>query len=190
MGRAMRAMVANPNDAAAVATVTADPRYSAMLRTTCVATGLSGGHASNALPQLAEANINCRLYPTSSAEEVRAELERVVADTNVKVLIRTQRPSTPMTTLAPEVLRPIERITKELWGDIPIIPTMSTGATDSRFFRALGVPAYGVSGLFSDPTVDARAHGRDERMAVKRFFEGQEFLYRLTKALASSTVAQ
>lgn len=190
MGRAMRAMVANINDAQAVATVTADPRYSAMLRTMCVATGLSGGHASNALPQLAEANINCRIYPTSSAEEVRAELERVVADTNVKVLIRTQRPSTPMTKLAPEVLRPIERISREMWGDIPIIPTMSTGATDSRFFRALGVPAYGVSGLFSDPSVDARAHGRDERMAVKSFFEGQEFLYRLTKALASSTVAQ
>jgi acetylornithine deacetylase/succinyl-diaminopimelate desuccinylase-like protein len=190
MGRAMRAMVANIDDAQAVATVTADPRYSAMLRTMCVATGLSGGHASNALPQLAEANINCRIYPTSSAEEVRAELERVVADTNVKVLIRTQRPSTPMTKLAPEVLRPVERITKELWGDIPVIPTMSTGATDSRFFRALGIPAYGVSGLFSDPTVDARAHGRDERMAVRSFFEGQEFLYRLTKAMSSSTVAQ
>jgi len=95
-----------------------------------------------------------------------------------------------MTKLAPEVLRPIERITKEMWGDIPIIPTMSTGATDSRFFRALGIPAYGVSGLFSDPSVDARAHGRDERMAVKSFFEGGEFLYRLTKALASSSTVQ
>ncbi|HEX4934793.1 MAG TPA: M20/M25/M40 family metallo-hydrolase [Gemmatimonadaceae bacterium] len=190
MGRAMKAMVANPNDAAAVATVAADPRYSAMLRTMCVATQLNGGHASNALPQLAEANINCRIYPTSSAEEVRAELERVAADTNVKVLIRTQRPSTPMTMLAPEVLGPIGRITKEMWGDIPIIPTMSTGATDSRFFRALGIPAYGVSGLFSDPTVDARAHGRDERMGVKSYFEGQEFLYRLTKALASVSAVQ
>lgn len=190
MGRAMRALVANPNDAAAVATVTADPRYSAMLRTMCVATQLTGGHASNALPQLAEANINCRIYPTSNAEEVRGELERVVADTAVKVLIRTQRPSTPPTALKPEVMRPIERITKEMWGDIPIIPTMSTGATDSRFFRALGIPAYGVSGLFSDPTVDARAHGRDERMGVKSYFEGQEFLYRLTKALASGAVVQ
>ena len=106
------------------------------------------------------------------------------------MIIKTQRPSTPSTALAREVMGPIERITKELWGNIPVIPTMSTGATDSRFFRALGVPAYGVSGLFSDPTVDARAHGRDERMSVRSYFEGQEFLYRLTKALSSSTVAQ
>jgi acetylornithine deacetylase/succinyl-diaminopimelate desuccinylase-like protein len=190
VGRAMRALVADPGDRSAIEVLQRDPRYNSMLRTSCVATQLDGGHATNALPQLAEANINCRIYPSSSAEEVRAELARVVADTNVKVLIRTQRPSTPMTKLAPEVLEPIGRVTRELWGDIPIIPTMSTGATDSRFFRALGIPAYGVSGLFSDPSVDARAHGRDERMAVKSFFEGQEFLYRLTKALASSTVAQ
>jgi acetylornithine deacetylase/succinyl-diaminopimelate desuccinylase-like protein len=83
-------------------------------------------------------------------------------------------------------MEPVTRVTKELFGDIPVIPTMSTGATDSRFFRALGVPAYGVSGLFSDPTVDARAHGRDERMRVQSFYEGQEFLYRLTKALAGA----
>jgi acetylornithine deacetylase/succinyl-diaminopimelate desuccinylase-like protein len=81
-------------------------------------------------------------------------------------------------------MEPVRRITRELWGDIPVIPTMSTGATDSRFFRAKGIPALGVSGLFSDPAVDARAHGRDERMRIKSFFEGQEFLYRLTQALA------
>jgi len=156
----------------------------------CVATQLNGGHATNALPQLAEANVNCRIYPTSSAAEVRAELERVIGDTNVKVIIKSQRPATPSTALAREVMGPIERITKEMWGNIPVIPVMSTGATDSRFFRALGVPAYGVSGLFSDPTVDARAHGRDERMSVRSYFEGQEFLYRLTKALASNTSVQ
>ncbi len=190
MGKAMKALVANSNDAAAIAVVTRDPRYNSMLRTSCVATGLSGGHASNALPQLAEANINCRIYPTSNAEEVKATFEKVIADTTVHVVIRTQRPSTPATALAREVMGPVERITRELWGNIPVIPTMSTGATDSRFFRALGIPAYGVSGLFSDPSVDARAHGRDERMGVRSYFEGQEFLYRLTKALASSTVAQ
>jgi len=190
VGRAMKALAANPRDAAALAVLQRDPRYNSMLRTTCVATQLAGGHATNALPQLAEANVNCRIYPTSNAEEVRAELARVVGDTAVQVIIRTQRPSTPTTALARDVMGPIERITKEMWGDIPVIPTMSTGATDSRFFRALGVPAYGVSGLFSDPTVDARAHGRDERMAVKSFFEGQEFLYRLVKALATAVVAQ
>jgi acetylornithine deacetylase/succinyl-diaminopimelate desuccinylase-like protein len=155
-----------------------------MLGTTCVATMLSGGHASNALPQLAEANVNCRLYPTATAPEVQAVLTRVIADTSVEVIIRSQRPPTPPSALVPEVMEPVRRITRELWGDIPVIPTMSTGATDSRFFRAKGIPALGVSGLFSDPAVDARAHGRDERMWIKSFFEGQEFLYRLTQALA------
>lgn len=184
LGRAMRALVANPADAAAAAAVTADPRYRAMLGTTCVATMLSGGHASNALPQLAEANVNCRLYPTATAGEVRAELARVIADSTVEVVIRSQRPATPPTPLLPEVMEPVRRITREMWGDIPVIPTMSTGATDSRFFRARGVPALGVSGLFADPAVDARAHGRDERMRVRSFFEGLEFLYRLTRALS------
>jgi acetylornithine deacetylase/succinyl-diaminopimelate desuccinylase-like protein len=184
MGRAMAAMVADPGDAAALAVVTADPRYRAMLGTVCVATMLDGGHASNALPQLAEANINCRVYPTETAPEVREVLQNVINDPTVKVIIKSQRPPTPPSELLPEVMEPVGRITRDMWGDIPVIPTMSTGATDSRFFRARGVPALGVSGLFSDPSVDARAHGRDERMRVQSFFEGQEFLYRLTRALA------
>ena len=188
LGRAMKALVANPANASAAATVTKDPRYSAMLRTTCVATMLSGGHATNALPQLAEANINCRVFPTETAEEVRAELAKAIADTAVQVLVRTQRGTVPPSPLLPEVFGPVAQITKEMFGDIPVIPVMSTGATDSRYFRAANVPSFGVSGLFSDPTVDARAHGRDERMRVKSFYEGQEFLYRLTKALAGAPV--
>ncbi|MBK8249805.1 MAG: M20/M25/M40 family metallo-hydrolase [Gemmatimonadetes bacterium] len=184
IARAMRAMVANPRDGSALRVLSADPRYNSMLRTSCVATELKGGHATNALPQLAEANVNCRIYPTETAEQVRDSLRRVIGDTGVKVLIRSQRPPSPATKLLEEVMDPIRRITREMWGNIPVIPTMSTGATDMRFFRALGVPAYGVSGLFSDPAVDARAHGRDERMRVQSFFEGQEFLYRLTQALA------
>jgi acetylornithine deacetylase/succinyl-diaminopimelate desuccinylase-like protein len=183
VGRAMKALVANPRDDAAAAVLTRDPRYNAMLRTVCVATMLTGGHATNALPQLAEANVNCRLYPTDTAARIRDELARVVGDTSVQVIIRSQRPAAPPSPLLPEVMEPVTRITKEMFGDIPVIPTMSTGATDSRFFRGLGIPAFGVSGLFSDPTVDARAHGRDERMRVQSFYEGQEFLYRLTKAL-------
>jgi acetylornithine deacetylase/succinyl-diaminopimelate desuccinylase-like protein len=186
-GRAMRAIVANPKDTAALRVLAAEPRYNALLRTSCVATMLSGGHASNALPQLAEANINCRLYPTETAEQVRDSLVRIIADTNVKVVIRSQRPPSPSTPLMPEVMEPVRRITRELWGDIPVIPTMSTGATDSRFFRTLGIPAFGVSGLFSDPDVDARAHGRDERMRVQSLYEGQEFLWRLMKALATAS---
>ena len=187
LGRAMKALVANPNDASAATAVAKDVRYNAMLRTTCVATMLTGGHATNALPQLAEANINCRLYPTETAAEVRDELARVIGDTTVQVVIRSQRPASPPSALIPEVMDPVKQITRDLFGDIPVIPVMSTGATDSRFFRALGVPAFGVSGLFSDPSVDARAHGRDERMSIKSFYEGQEFLYRLTKALTSTT---
>ena len=185
MGRAMKAIVANPRNARAAAIVTRDVRYNSMLRTTCVATMLSGGHATNALPQLAEANVNCRLYPTDNAERVRGEFVKVIKDTSVAVVIRSQRPPSPPSPLLPEVIGPVTQITKDLFGDIPVIPLMSTGATDSRFFRALGIPAFGVSGLFSDPTVDARAHGRDERMRVHSFYDGQEFLYRLTKALAS-----
>jgi acetylornithine deacetylase/succinyl-diaminopimelate desuccinylase-like protein len=188
MGKAMTALVANPADKAALAVVSADPKYNSMLRTTCVATELKGGHATNALPQLAEANVNCRVFPSQTAEKVQAELVRAIADTTVHVLIRSQRPSSPPSVLLPELMQNVARITKELWGEMPIIPLMSTGATDSRFFRALGVPAFGVSGLFSDPTVDARAHGRDERMAVKSYYEGQEFLYRLTKALSTRAV--
>jgi len=193
MGRAMKAVVANPKDAAALKIVTADLRYNSMLRTTCVATGLSGGHAQNALPQLAEANINCRKFPDESAEQVRAELARVIDDASVEVIAQARSgaapPASPELTLIPELMDPVTKITKEMFGNIPVIPAMSTGATDSRFFRSQGVPAFGVSGLFSDPTVDARAHGRDERMRMQSFFEGQEFLYRLTKALASPPAA-
>ncbi len=188
VGRAMRALLANPADDAAIAVLAADPRYSAMLRTTCVATLLSGGHATNALPQLAEANINCRIFPGQTAEEVRDRLAAVIADTGVQVLIRTQRPAAPPSPLLPEVMTAVEGVTRALWGDIPVIPVMSTGATDSRFFRQRGVPAFGVSGLFLDPAVDARAHGRDERMPIRSFYEGQEFLWRLTKALAGGQV--
>ena len=188
MGRAMKALVADANDAAALKVVAADPRYNSMLRTTCVATGLTGGHATNALPQLAEANINCRLYPTASADSVRATFERLIADTTVHVLIKSQRPSTPIAGIPQELVQPVAKLTREMFGDIPVIPLMATGASDSRFFRARGVPAFGVSGLFSDPSVDARAHGRDERMSVKSYFEGQEFLYRLTKELATVRV--
>lgn len=186
MARAMRALVANPADKAAVAMVAGNEKYSSMLRTTCVATMLSGGHASNALPQLAEANVNCRLFPTETAPQVQAALQKVIGDTSVHVLIKSQRPSSPASTMTPEIAEPVRRITTELFGNIPVIPTMSTGANDSRFFLALGIPAYGVSGLFSDPTVDARAHGRDERMRVQSYYEGHEFLYRLTKALATN----
>ena len=190
LGKAMKALVAKPNDAAALAAVSADPRYNSMLRTTCVATMLSGGHATNALPQLAEATINCRMFPSDTAEVIRSEIERLVNDTSVHVVMQgATRPPAPPSPLLPELFDPVTQITRDMWGNVPVIPAMSTGATDSRFFRALGIPAFGVSGLFSDPTVDARAHGRDERMRIQSYYEGQEFLWRLTNALASARSA-
>jgi len=185
MGKAMLALVANPRDQAAAAIVTKDPRYNSMLRTTCVATLLKGGHADNALPQLAEANVNCRMFPGDTAAGTRDALSKAIADAGVEVTAAFEtRPPEPPSPLLPEVFEPVRRITKEMFGNIPVIPLMGTGATDSRYFRQLNVPAFGVSGLFADPTVDARAHGRDERMRVQSLYEGQEFLYRLTKAVA------
>jgi acetylornithine deacetylase/succinyl-diaminopimelate desuccinylase-like protein len=123
------------------------------------------------------------MLPNTNPADVRASIVKALADSAVEVSAApAMRPSAP-SPLLPEVMDPITRITHEMFGNIPVIPVMGTGATDSRYFRQLNIAAYGVSGIFADPTVDARAHGRDERMRVQSFFEGQEFLYRLTKAL-------
>jgi len=187
MGAAMTALARNPADAAAAAVIARDPRYNSMMRTTCVATMLKGGHAVNALPQLAEANVNCRMAPTASKESVRLTLAKVIGDTSVAVFDTTTADrASPPSEMRPEVMGAVEKLTKEMFGDIPVVPQMSTGATDSRYFRALGVPAFGVSGLFSDPTVDARAHGRDERVRIEWYYKAQEFLYQLTRLLSSN----
>jgi acetylornithine deacetylase/succinyl-diaminopimelate desuccinylase-like protein len=184
---AMTALAKDPSDAAAAVIVARDPRYNSMMRTTCVATLLKGGHAPNALPQLAEANVNCRMVPTAAKESVRATLARVIGDSSIAVFdTTTEDRASPPSELRPEVMGVVEKLNKEIFGDIPVVPTMSTGATDARFFRALGIPAFGVSGLFSDPTVDARAHGRDERVRIEWYFKAQEFLYQLTRMLSSS----
>lgn len=184
VGAAMRALLKNPNDAKASAIVSRDPRYNSTLRTTCVATMLSGGHATNALPQTASATINCRMLPNTNPADVRAAIVKAIADTGLEVSpAPAARPTAP-SPLLPEVMSSITTITKQLFGNIPVIPIMGTGATDSAPFRAIGIPSYGVSGLMGDPE-DVRAHGRDERMLVKSFYDGQEFLYRLTKALTT-----
>jgi acetylornithine deacetylase/succinyl-diaminopimelate desuccinylase-like protein len=179
----MRAIIANPADAAASASLSKDPRYNSMLRTTCVATMLSGGHATNALPQTAAATINCRMLPNVPPSDVRDGIVRAIADQGIDVSAAPAMAASSPSPLLPEVFGPVEALTKELFGDIPVIPIMGTGATDSRSFRRLGIPSYGVSGLFGDPE-DNRTHGRDERMLIKSLYGGQEFLYRLTKALS------
>jgi acetylornithine deacetylase/succinyl-diaminopimelate desuccinylase-like protein len=188
---AMRALVANPGDQAAAAALARDPRFNAMLRTTCVATRLAGGHAYNALPQMASANVNCRMVPTSSVEETRATLERVIGDTGVKITITnpTQPPVFPASVPAiePSLLGAVTELTKKMWGDIPVVPTMSTGATDSHWLREAGIPSYGVSGIFSLPG-ENNAHGRDEKLRVKSFYDGVEFLDQLVRRLGGPVV--
>jgi acetylornithine deacetylase/succinyl-diaminopimelate desuccinylase-like protein len=186
LGAAMRAIAKNENDSAAAAMLSEVPRYASMLRTTCVATRLFGGHANNALPQTATANINCRVVPNVDPAQVRLTLLRVMGDTGISMSAPPPlEPSAP-SPLTPELMGAVEQLTKQMFGDIPVIPTMSTGATDGMYLRAKGIPTYGVSGLFGDPN-DSRAHGKDERMRVQSLYDGQEFLYRLVKVLSTPT---
>ena len=186
VGADMRA-IASPNpDAAAIERLSKTVRYNAQVRTTCVATLLEGGHAVNALPQTARASVNCRILPGAPAEEVQKTLVRVLADDQISVTpIGTPVPSPP-SPLNPEIMRTVERLSAEFWPGIPVIPTMLAAATDGSFLRNAGIPTYGHSGLGTD-VVDVRIHGKDERILVKSFFDGHEYLYRLVKALSSES---
>ncbi|MBA2647240.1 MAG: M20/M25/M40 family metallo-hydrolase [Pyrinomonadaceae bacterium] len=180
----MKAVAQTASDPEAVKRLSSSAYYNALMRTTCVATRLEAGHAENALPQTARAVINCRILPQETATDVERTLGRVLSNERIVVsYIKEPKPSPP-SPLVPEIMRPIEGITGALWPSVPVVPIMGTGATDSLYFRQVGIPMYGVSGLFSDID-DNRAHGRDERLGVKEFYEGQEFLHRLVKALSS-----
>jgi acetylornithine deacetylase/succinyl-diaminopimelate desuccinylase-like protein len=151
------------------------------MRTTCVATLLEGGHAPNALPQRARANVNCRILPDEAPEQIRSALQRAAGD-KVTITADGEAVNSPPSPLDPRVLAPVERITREMWGNVAVVPTMSTGATDGLYLRNAGIPVYGISGLFYGETY---AHGMNERISVRAFYEGQEFLYRLVKVLAA-----
>jgi acetylornithine deacetylase/succinyl-diaminopimelate desuccinylase-like protein len=180
----MKAVAATPPDPAAVARLAETPYYNALMRTTCTPTRLEAGHADNALPQAARALVNCRILPNQNAKDVQEMLARIVADPQVKIsAIGDSKPSPP-SPLTPQLMQAIERLTNRMWHGVPVVPVMSTGATDSLYFRQVGIPMYGVSGLFEDID-DNREHGRDERILVKSLYEGQEFLYELVKSLAS-----
>jgi acetylornithine deacetylase/succinyl-diaminopimelate desuccinylase-like protein len=154
-----------------------------MMRTTCVATRLGGGHANNALPQLASANVNCRILPGVNPESVKATVETVLADPKITVsYVNKANPSRP-SPLRPEVMQAIEGLTKEMYPGVIVVPVMSTGATDGLYLRNAEIPTYGVDGTFGDMD-DVRAHGKDERVGVKQFYEGLEFQYRLLKLLS------
>jgi acetylornithine deacetylase/succinyl-diaminopimelate desuccinylase-like protein len=179
----MKAILAPQPDQAAVARLSTQVPYNAQLRTTCVATRLEGGHADNALPQVARAMINCRILPSQPVEEVRNTLLSVLADDKITVTPDKAATPSPPSPLKPELLRTIEKLTAKFWPEVPVLPIMSTGATDSLYLRNAGIPAYGHSGLAGD-IFDVRAHGKDERVSVQAFFTGQEYLYELVKQLS------
>ena len=179
----MQAILKTPLDEAAASRLAAvKPYYNALMRTTWVPTMLSGGHAENALPQSARAVVNCRMLPDDSAENVLATLHRVLADSQIIVTqIAPARPG-PLSPLRKDVMDAVEQLTTSMWPGVTVTPIMSTGASDGKFLRAAGIPIYGVSGIFADID-DVRAHGRDERIGVKEFYEGADFMYQFIRLL-------
>jgi len=180
------AKVAGGSDDAMRKIAAASPPMNAMMRTTCVATQLEGGHATNALPQLAVANVNCRVLPEDSVDEVLAALKKVVADDQVMVTIKTNEGRSPASPMRADVMKAFERITDTMWPGVVTLPTMAVGGSDGRYLRVAGIPTYGAQGFFVDRD-DVRAHGRDERMPVRSFYEGQTFLYEFVKTLAAGS---
>ncbi len=180
----MRSAASAQPEATAIARLSAKPVYNAQLRTTCVATMLEGGHAMNALPQVARATINCRVLPGEPVEEVQKTLVSVLNDEQISVTPTWAHVSSDPSPLNPEIMKAIEKLADEFWPGTPVIPTMSSGATDGSFLRNAGIPTYGHSGLASDVD-DNRLHGKDERVLVKSFYDGQEYLYRLVKTLSA-----
>jgi len=170
-------------DPAVLARLSKNSFYNALLRTTCVATTVTAGHAENALPQRAQANVNCRILPGEAPAEVEKTLVRVLADPAIKVAPVGQIDASAPSPLLPELMGAVTDLTAAMWPGIVVLPSMSTGATDGRYLRAAGIPCYGVSGIFSDVD-DPRAHGKDERLGTKQLDEGAIFLQRLVARLA------
>ena len=185
MGGAMTALAKDPGDAEAAAVIETDPGYNGMLHTTCVATMLDAGHATNALPQRARANINCRIFPGTSVEQVQATLTRLVADPRIKVTAMGARSEVTKAPppLTPQIMKPIETVAAKIWPGVPIIPVLTAGATDGAFMSPVGIPTYGVTGMFGDPDGNG-VHGLDERIRVTSLYDGRDFLYGLVKIYA------
>jgi len=182
IGADMRAAAATPSDPRAVARLSESPFYNGLLHTTCVATMMQAGHAPNALPQVATANVNCRVLPEMKLEEVRAALTKAVNDPEVKISVVGDPTPGPASPLDPEVTTTMERVVGEMWPGLPVVPVMDAGASDGKWLRAFGIPTYGISGVFVDPE-NKRAHGKDERVGVNDFYAGVDFYDRLVKAL-------
>jgi acetylornithine deacetylase/succinyl-diaminopimelate desuccinylase-like protein len=187
----LKAVAKDPPDQAAAARLSREPYYNTLLRTTCVATMLSGGHAPNALPQTARANVNCRIFPGEDPEEVRKTLEHVAADSKVRVTLVPQlgddgKPvptvTVPPSALLPEVVHAMEKTLHETYPGVPLVATMSAGASDGKYTRTAGIPTFGIACMFFE-LGDNRAHGKDERIGVQDFYDGVNFTYKFTRAL-------
>jgi acetylornithine deacetylase/succinyl-diaminopimelate desuccinylase-like protein len=189
----MKGVLQNPPDAGAIERLSAIPKYNAIMRTTCVATRLSGGHANNALPQSAEAIVNCRILPGHSAVEIRQQLVHILNEPKVSVRYVSNAgevqdtasdvKAVPPMVLQPEVMQPLEKLVARMWPGIPVIPEMEAGASDGKITSEAGLPTYGLNGIAIDIN-DVRAHGKDERVAVDSYYQGVEFYYRFAKMLS------
>jgi acetylornithine deacetylase/succinyl-diaminopimelate desuccinylase-like protein len=186
-GAAMQRLVTDVSDTAAAAVVSQDPRLNAMLRTTCVATLMDAGHASNALPQRARATINCRIFPGVAIEQVRQVLVRIVADAQISVT--TVEPSDPVVLPPPltaAIMKPIEQVTRQIYPGIEVVPVLQAAGTDAIYLAESGIPTYGISGMFIDPDL-SNIHGLNERIRVQSLYDGRDFLYALVKLYAAQT---
>lgn len=185
MGKALTAVLANPDDKAADAIVSKDAAFHSMLRTTCVATMLDAGHAMNALPQRARAVVNCRIFPGVSVDVVKAELDRVIGDPSVSVTkIEPIRPMAVPPPLSPKVFGPAEKLAAKHFPGVPMIPVMSTGGTDAPYLSLAGIPTYGMPGIFQQ-LEGSGVHGLNERISVKSLYEGRDYLFDLAKIYAN-----
>lgn len=183
-GNAMAALAKNPADKAALAIVDKDRFLHGNIRTTCVATLLDGGHAPNALPQRAGANINCRIFPGHSIESIKAELEKVIGDPGVAVTqLPPKRPAPPAPPLDPKIIGPMEKLVAQYWPGLKVIPSMANGYTDATFLGAVGIPTYGIPGIWGDPDGNG-VHGLNERVEVKAIYVGRDYMFDLVKAYA------
>jgi acetylornithine deacetylase/succinyl-diaminopimelate desuccinylase-like protein len=181
LGAAMSAVAKDPNDQAALATIMKDPTYNAQVHTTCVATQIAAGHAPNALPQRATATLSCRVMQGTTPEQVKETLEKAVGDPQVKVAIERRRDGSAAPALTEEVMKPVRDTAKKMWPGVPVVPSMTAGATDGRFLMNAGIPTYGMSGMFS-VSGENNAHGLNEKIRVKSLYEGRDFLEAIVRA--------
>ena len=187
MGAAMAAFARDPKDLKAAAVIATDPSYNGILHTTCISTMLAAGHATNALPQRATANINCRIFPGTTPEQVRLKLAELAGDPDIKVSFGATRSEVPKgpQPLNPKVFGPVEQLTAKYWPGVPVVPQMSAGATDGAFLTPARIPTYGVSGMFGDAD-GSGAHGLNEHMRVSSVYKGADFAYEIVKIYANA----